>query len=153
MDVSWLSELFNSGNNEQFNNLPCGSFNLNEKFDTKWSHAPLWLPSTWSISFSSFWQNFPLIHRSQRLQKFLSVFTIEFPCLLLLTPSFCNTAIVKPKNFWHGITWGWKEEELQSRNYMFRPSLVCEIKVCKTCITSRKNSIRAISSWFFLLTI
>ena len=76
--------------------------------DTRWSSAPLRLPSTWSIS--SFWQNimsFPLIHRGQRLQKFSCfydrswlIFRLEFDSelyiktyYLLLTSFFLHLSL------------------------------------------------------------
>ena len=66
-EISWLKcMLFYSENDERLTFFP-----IVHSVDTRWSRAPLWLRSTWSIS--SFWENimiFPLIHRSQSLQKF-----------------------------------------------------------------------------------
>ena len=65
-EVSWLkSKLFYSENDERLTFFP-----VVHSVDTRWSRAPLWLPSTWSISsFDKTSWPFPFVHKRQRLQK------------------------------------------------------------------------------------
>ena len=140
--------------------------------DTRWSHAPLWLPSAWSISSS--WQNFmtfPFVHNSQRLQKcscfydrLLLIFWWEFDselyiklCYLfflsfsvnswLLWYFFC--ANVKPNNVltWHQIRLT-RREIMKWKQHLQSFLSVCNKRLlnCKAGMTCWKTSIRAICS-------